>query len=181
MIGARDEGCGEGYGGEEGLLAAIVACCDPPPVLEAPEHDPVPDFSARDAGRDTLFLQGVAEPAGAPWENFDVWRKLDYPFLHPEQITAPTLFRCADADDNAPCVGTEQIYLALKTRGVPTKLIIYPGENHGLTTPSYLMHPMRSNSAWYDRWLKRQALFQRNRLCTGSLPYPHMFICECFC
>src|SRR3546814_17092042 len=52
----------------------------PPPVLEATEHDLdavaafvatlvvfyglVPYFSARDAGRDPLFLQGVAEPVG---------------------------------------------------------------------------------------------------------------------
>ena len=92
---------------------------------------------------------------GTPWENFEVWRKLGYPFLHPERITAPTLFQCADADDNVPCVGAEQMYLALKTRGVPTKLIVYSGENHGLTVPSYLVHRMRSNIAWYDRWLKR--------------------------
>ncbi|NIJ38415.1 dipeptidyl aminopeptidase/acylaminoacyl peptidase [Sphingopyxis panaciterrae] len=92
---------------------------------------------------------------GTPWENFDAWRKLAYPFLHPERITAPTLFQCADADDNVPCVGAEQMYLALKTRGVPTKLIVYPGENHGLTVPSYLVHRMRGNIAWYDRWLKK--------------------------
>src|SRR3546814_8474890 len=73
-------GCGEGDGGEEGLRAPIVACCDPPPVLEAAEHDLdavaafvaalvvfdglVPYFPARDAGRDALFLQGIAEPVG---------------------------------------------------------------------------------------------------------------------
>ncbi len=92
---------------------------------------------------------------GTPWENFDTWRKLAYPFLHPERISAPTLFQCADADDNVPCSGAEQMYLALKTRGVPTKLIVYPGENHGLSVPSYLVHRMRSNIAWYDRWLKK--------------------------
>ena len=92
---------------------------------------------------------------GAPWENFDTWRKLAYPFLHPERITAPTLFQCAGDDDNVPCPGAEQMYLALKTRGVPTRLIVYPGENHGLTVPSYLIHRMRSNIAWYDRWLKK--------------------------
>ena len=65
-------------------------------------------------------------------KNFDTWRKLAYPFLHPERITAPTLFQCASEDDNVPCVGAEQMYQALKARGVPTKLIVYPGENHGL-------------------------------------------------
>ena len=32
--------------------------------------------------------------------------------------------------------------------------IVYPGENHGLSVPSYLVHRMRSNIAWYDQWLK---------------------------
>ncbi len=91
---------------------------------------------------------------GTPWENFAVWQKLAYPFLQPERITAPTLFQCAGADDNVPCAGAQQMYLALKTRGIPTRLIVYPGENHGLSVPSYLIHRMRSNIAWYDRWLK---------------------------
>jgi dipeptidyl aminopeptidase/acylaminoacyl peptidase len=91
---------------------------------------------------------------GAPWDNFDVWRKLAYPFLKPQSIKAPTLFECAGADDNVPCAGAQQMYLTLKTLGVPTKMIIYPDENHGLVVPSYLVHRMRSNIAWYDRWLK---------------------------
>ncbi|HUQ10182.1 MAG TPA: S9 family peptidase [Steroidobacteraceae bacterium] len=91
---------------------------------------------------------------GTPWENFDTWRKLAYPFLHPERISAPTLFQCAGDDDNVPCVGAEQMYQVLKSRGVPTRLIVYPGENHGLEVPSYLVHRMRSNLEWFDRWLK---------------------------
>jgi dipeptidyl aminopeptidase/acylaminoacyl peptidase len=91
---------------------------------------------------------------GTPWENFDTWRKLAYPFLHPERITAPTLFQCAGEDDNVPCVGAEQMYMALKTRKVPTRLIVYPGENHELAVPSYRVHRMRSNIGWFDRWLK---------------------------
>lgn len=64
------------------------------------------------------------------------------------------MFNCAGADDNVPCAGAQQMYLALQSRGVPTRLIVYPGENHGLSVPSYLIHRMRSNIAWYDRWLK---------------------------
>jgi dipeptidyl aminopeptidase/acylaminoacyl peptidase len=92
---------------------------------------------------------------GAPWENFDTWRKLAYPFLHPERITAPTLFQCAGEDDNVPCVGSEQMYQALKARGVPTKLIVYPGQNHEFDVPSYLVHRMRNNIEWFDRWLTK--------------------------
>jgi dipeptidyl aminopeptidase/acylaminoacyl peptidase len=100
-----------------------------------------------------MYAREYVYELGTPWEHFDTWTRLAYPFLHPERITAPTLFQCAGADDNVPCVGAQQMYLALKTRGVPTHLIVYPGENHGLTVPSYLVHRMRSNIEWFDRWL----------------------------
>ncbi|MEO8019150.1 MAG: S9 family peptidase [Pseudomonadota bacterium] len=101
-----------------------------------------------------MYAREYVFELGTPWENFDTWRKLAYPFLHPERITAPTLFECASDDDNVPCVGAEQMYQALKVRGVPTKLVVYPGQDHGLDVPSYLVHRMRSNIAWFDRWLK---------------------------
>ena len=102
-----------------------------------------------------MYVREYIFELGTPWENFDTWRKLAFPFLHPERISAPTLFQCASDDDNVPCVGAEQMYQALKTRGVPTKLIVYPGENHELSVPSYRLHRIRSNIGWFDRWLKR--------------------------
>ncbi|HTU64491.1 MAG TPA: S9 family peptidase [Steroidobacteraceae bacterium] len=100
-----------------------------------------------------MYAREYVYELGTPWENFETWKKLAYPFLHPERITAPTLFQCAGADDNVPCAGAQQMYLTLKTRGVPTRLIVYPGQNHGLSVPSYLVHRMRSNLEWFDRWL----------------------------
>ena len=101
-----------------------------------------------------MYVREYLYELGTPWENFDTWRKLAYPFLHPERITAPTMFQCAGDDDNVPCVGAEQMYQALKVRGVPTKLIVYPGQNHELDVPSYRVHRIRSNIGWFDRWLK---------------------------
>jgi len=100
-----------------------------------------------------MYVREYLLELGTPWENFDTWRKLAYPFLHPERISAATLFQCAGDDDNVPCVGAEQMYQALRTRGVPTKLIVYPGQNHDIDVPSYLVHRMRSNIEWFNRWL----------------------------
>ena len=55
-----------------------------------------------------MYAREYVYELGTPWENFDTWRKLAFPFLHPERITAPTLFQCAGEDDNVPCVGAEQ-------------------------------------------------------------------------
>jgi dipeptidyl aminopeptidase/acylaminoacyl peptidase len=91
---------------------------------------------------------------GLPWASRGTWDRLSYPFLNADRIVTPTLFYCAEQDFNVPCVGSEQMYQALRTRDVPTKLVIYPGENHALKVPSYLRDRLERLLGWYDRWLK---------------------------
>ncbi len=66
------------------------------------------------------------------------------------------------------------MYLALKLRDVPTRLIVYPDENHGLTVPSYLVHRMRSNIRMVRLVVERRAfaagcVFARSCDRTGAL------------
>ena len=91
---------------------------------------------------------------GSPWANRDAYDRVSFPFLHADRIVTPTLFQCAGDDLNMPCLGAEQMYQALRSRGLATELIIYPGENHGLEVPSYLRDRLKRNIAWYDRYLK---------------------------
>ena len=91
---------------------------------------------------------------GTPWANREAYDRASAPFLHADRISTPTLFQCAQEDFNVPCLGAEQMYQALRELQVPTQLVIYPGENHGLTVPSYLLDRMQRNLAWYDRFLK---------------------------
>ena len=91
---------------------------------------------------------------GRPWENPQRWIELSYPFFHADRITAPTLYMCAGEDANVPCIGAEQMYQALRSLDVPTELVVYPGENHGLTVPSHIRDRMHRQLDWYDRWLR---------------------------
>jgi dipeptidyl aminopeptidase/acylaminoacyl peptidase len=91
---------------------------------------------------------------GVPWRNGDVYQRLSGPFFAADRIKTPTLFYCAEADFNVPCHGSEQMYQALRSLGVPTQLVIYPGENHALAVPSYLRDRMERLLGWYDRWLQ---------------------------
>lgn len=91
---------------------------------------------------------------GRPWRASEAWARVSYPFLHADRITAAVLFQCARADFNVPCIGAEQMYQALRSEGRNAGLVIYPGENHGLSTPSYRADRLRRNLDWYDRFLK---------------------------
>ena len=80
---------------------------------------------------------------GTPWQNPELYEKLSYPFLHADRIRTPTLFYCSELDFNVPCIGSEQMYQALKSQDVPAVFVIYPGEYHSLTVPSYLRDRMQ--------------------------------------
>lgn len=91
---------------------------------------------------------------GTPWKDRESYARASFPFLHADRISTPTLFQCAERDFNVPCLGAEQMYQALRALDIPTQLVIYPGENHALTVPSYLRDRLERNLAWYDRFLK---------------------------
>ena len=90
---------------------------------------------------------------GTPWDNPDAYARVSFPFLNARKIETPTLFQCAMADFNVPCLGSEQMYQALRSTGVETGLILYPNQNHGITVPSYLKDRMTRILDWYTRHL----------------------------
>lgn len=91
---------------------------------------------------------------GPPWKNPDLWIKFSYPFFHADRIRTPTLFLGGQDDSNVPILGGEQMYQALKTLEVPTQLVVYPGQNHGLTKLAFLRDRYERYLAWYDKYLK---------------------------
>ncbi|WP_417318613.1 S9 family peptidase [Emcibacter sp.] len=90
---------------------------------------------------------------GTPWENFEAYKRVSFPFLNAKRIKTATLYQCAELDYNVPCLGSEQMYQALRSTGVDTRLVLYPGQHHGIVVPSYLEDRMRRNLGWYNRYL----------------------------
>lgn len=57
-------------------------------------------------------------------------------------------------DFNVPTGGSEQMYQALKSEGVPVQMVLYPGQFHGITVPSYQVDRLQQYVDWYDKYLK---------------------------
>ena len=104
-------------------------------------------------GTDQYVREYEAE-LGVPWKAADTWVKLSVPFLHADRISTPTLFLCGDKDFNVPLLNSEQMYQALRSLGVETQLVIYPGQHHGINKPSYRRDRLERYLAWYDKYLK---------------------------
>jgi dipeptidyl aminopeptidase/acylaminoacyl peptidase len=104
-------------------------------------------------GADQYIVEYNAE-LGPPWRNPALWLKVSYPFFHADRIRTPTLFLGGAKDFNVPVAGGEQMYQALRTLGVPAQLVVYPGEYHVLTRPSFLVDRFRRYLDWMDKYLK---------------------------
>jgi dipeptidyl aminopeptidase/acylaminoacyl peptidase len=101
-----------------------------------------------------MYVREYEAELGTPWKNLDVYLKNSYPLLHADRIRTPTLFLCGEQDFNVPLLNSEQMYQALRSTGVDTQLIIYPGQFHGLRKPSYLRDRMERYLGWFDNYLK---------------------------
>ncbi len=103
-------------------------------------------------GHDQYIVQYDLE-LGQPWKNVDKWLKISTAFLHADKIKTPTLFLGGSADWNVPIVGGEQMYQALKSLGIDTELVVYPGEPHGIRRPSFQRDRLERYIAWYAKYL----------------------------
>jgi dipeptidyl aminopeptidase/acylaminoacyl peptidase len=103
-------------------------------------------------GHDQYILQYDLE-LGQPWKNVDRWLKVSTAFFHADRIKTPTLFLGGSADNNVPVLGGEQMYQALKSLGIDTQLIVYPGETHSIRRPSFQRDRLERYLEWYRKYL----------------------------
>ncbi len=104
-------------------------------------------------GSDQYILQYDFE-LGVPWKARDLYLKLSYPLLEADKrMHTPTLYMGGTNDFNVPIIGGEQLYQALKSLHVPTELVVYPGQFHGFTRPSFIKDRYERWLAWYDHYV----------------------------
>ena len=103
-------------------------------------------------GIDEYILQYDNE-LGQPWKDTQKYIQLGYPFFHADRIRTPTLYMGGTSDFNVPLNGGEQMYQALKSLNVPAELVVYPGQFHGFTRPSFIKDRYERWFAWYDKWV----------------------------
>jgi dipeptidyl aminopeptidase/acylaminoacyl peptidase len=91
-----------------------------------------------------------------PWENMEnMWRQS--PIAHVGSATTPTLIIHSEKDMRCDPEQGVQFYVALKTLGVDTELVLFPDESHGLSRGGRTDRRIaRLNYilGWFDRYLK---------------------------
>jgi dipeptidyl aminopeptidase/acylaminoacyl peptidase len=71
-----------------------------------------------------------------------------------KNVKTPTLVIAGERDAECPSSQSYEFWHALKTLGVPTQLIVYPGEGHLFIKPEHQVDRMEQTVAWFDKYLK---------------------------
>jgi dipeptidyl aminopeptidase/acylaminoacyl peptidase len=66
----------------------------------------------------------------------------------------PTFAYVGERDIECPASQTVEFWHAMKAVGVPTAIMIYPGEGHGLRDPANAEDALQRTLAWFDRYLR---------------------------
>ena len=99
------------------------------------------------------YQQAWEAELGLPWENREGWERIS-PWNNVDKIVTPTLVMGGKEDWNVPVQNSEQLYQALKRRGIDTQLVVYPDEGHGISRPSFQRDRYQRYLDWYDRTVR---------------------------
>ncbi len=88
---------------------------------------------------------------GLPWDVPDEVLAAS-PLFAAGAITTPTIIHVGEHDPRTPVAHSRALYRALKVYlDVPVELLVYPGQGHGLGTPTFRAAKMAWDRAWLDQ------------------------------
>jgi dipeptidyl aminopeptidase/acylaminoacyl peptidase len=74
------------------------------------------------------------------------------PLRYVSRVRTPVLLLHGENDNDVPIMEAEQFYIALHEVGVPTALVRYPREGHGLRETGHQVDALRRSVEWYEKW-----------------------------
>jgi dipeptidyl aminopeptidase/acylaminoacyl peptidase len=88
------------------------------------------------------------ELGGRPWEIAEKMRRHS-PIAYVDQVSTPTLLFHSRDDRRCPLPMGRMYYQSLLAREVPTEMVIYPNEGHGIRQPRHQADVLRRMLAWF--------------------------------
>jgi dipeptidyl aminopeptidase/acylaminoacyl peptidase len=108
-----------------------------------------------DYGTADIYRTKETEFFGPPWEEAARNRMIrQSPLTYAGRVRTPTLFIHGEVDQRVPYEEGEQMYFALKRRGIPAKMIRYAGQPHGIAGHWNNVHRMLNELWWWEKYLK---------------------------
>jgi dipeptidyl aminopeptidase/acylaminoacyl peptidase len=90
-----------------------------------------------------------------PWNKLDLYLKYS-PILYVKNVKTPTLILCGEEDERVPLPQSKELHIGLLKNGVPTELVIFPREPHGLREPKHQIYKMKKELEWLEKWVLKK-------------------------
>jgi dipeptidyl aminopeptidase/acylaminoacyl peptidase len=108
-----------------------------------------------DYGTADIYRTKETEFFGTPWDAAARDRMIKQsPLTYAGNVRTPTLFVHGEVDQRVPYEEGEQMYFALKRRGIPAKMIQYAGQPHGIAGHWNNVHRMLNELKWWNQYLQ---------------------------
>lgn len=101
---------------------------------------------------DTIYSREV-NMGGPPWENVAAWSEQN-PIRYAAKFRTPTLVTIGENDFRVPLNNSLEYWSALQRMQVPSRLLVFPDENHWILKGENSRFFYGELAAWLDRWLK---------------------------
>lgn len=92
---------------------------------------------------------------GPPWEDQQLWRTQS-PMRHAKNLHTPVLVSVGERDFRVPMNNALEFWTALQRQQVPSRLIVWPDENHWILKGENSRFFYKEVAAWFARWLTDQ-------------------------
>jgi len=90
---------------------------------------------------------------GLPWQARESYQRQS-PITYIDRAKTPTLVLVGRNDPRVPYPQSQQLYEALRVKGVPTQLVSYPREGHSIRETRHRADWLMRQRAWFDTWVK---------------------------
>lgn len=90
--------------------------------------------------------------AAPPWKHIKVYQDHSAMFQI-DKAKTPTLILHGKNDLRVPLPQGEELFRALKMKGVPVKFVVYPRQPHGIGEPKLQRDSMKRTLHWFNKWI----------------------------
>jgi dipeptidyl aminopeptidase/acylaminoacyl peptidase len=89
---------------------------------------------------------------GTPWENVEGFQR-NNPMFYAKSFKTPTLVIHGELDYRVPYGNGLELYGVLQSMGVPSRLVVYPNENHWVLSPQNGVYWHYEMQSWLARYI----------------------------
>ena len=116
-------------------------------------HAGLVNLEAQWGTSDTIFGRELTA-GGPPWEQGAVWREQN-PIRLAANFKTPMLVSVGEKDFRVPLNNTLELWSALQRMKVPSKLLVWPEENHWILNGENSRFFYTQVWEWMDRWISK--------------------------